>query len=134
MSYGDQRAISWPQREVDDAYKLVTSLLPSEQQRRRNGKIRRSRARRTTRRQYVYARTQELFKKNPGLLAKNVRNKVDWLNQGCGSQMLNVADVRELYNELWGTKPVIELPEMGDGEVEMVLVDRVLSPITSTIV
>ena len=41
-------------------------------------------------RRYRYARTQELYKKKPGLVAKHVREGVDWMEEGPNPKIADV--------------------------------------------
>lgn len=116
-----------PQLYVDNVYTLATSFLAS----RNNedggeGRPQRVRGKGRSRRRYIYARTQDLFKKNPGEVAKHVRNNIDWVE---APTQPNIADVRELYEKLWGTKPVVQLPDMGHPEA-ITSVERSLPPFT----
>jgi len=54
-----------------------------------------------------YARTQNLYKKDPELLAKHVRMGTDHTVQN--GQDLNKVEVKELYDALWGTSPSLRL-------------------------
>jgi hypothetical protein len=59
-------------------------------------------------------------------VAKHVRDGVAWLKRGAQSK---IADVRQLYETLWGQEPAIQLPDMGDPDPTLPLPD-VLTVIT----
>jgi hypothetical protein len=59
-------------------------------------------------RRYIYARTQNLYKKNPSTLAKLVRNGSDYYNTA--NTQLNKEDITQLYNILWNTRPTTQQP------------------------
>ncbi|KAH0818596.1 hypothetical protein GEV33_004195 [Tenebrio molitor] len=108
-----------PQNRVDEIYENVISLLnvPNDENPRRNGRRKDKQGGRRTRRRYVFARTQDLFKNCPGRLAQMVRDDVS-VDEATdeGGQQLNEIDVVELYTKLWGTKPAVQLPHLGDPE------------------
>ena len=79
------------------------------------------------RKKYKYARTQELYRQNPGLLVKHVREGIDWTEKPHAD--LSSSDIKDLYNSLWGSKPHIGTPDFGDPEPQKPLVD-VLTPIS----
>ncbi|XP_021941673.1 uncharacterized protein LOC110840746 [Zootermopsis nevadensis] len=58
---------------------------------------------------FKYAITQNLFKKNPALLAKQVRMGTDLSAQN-GAQLPR-EEVEHLYNILWSTTPSLRLPD-----------------------
>lgn len=76
---------------------------------------------------YHYARTQELFRNNPGMLAKCVREQTDWTK--LKPVALASQDIKELYSLLWGTKPAINPQFLNKAEEEMDI-KGVLPPIT----
>jgi len=51
---------------------------------------------------FVYARTQQLYQKNPSILSKHAVRGTDFLAPTTGN--LKAADVGQLYEGLWGTK------------------------------
>jgi hypothetical protein len=63
-------------------------------------------------RRYIYTRTQDLFKKNPGKLAKHVRNGADWCE--FGTIQLHRDEIEHLYNNLWNTKSAVQQPYTGE--------------------
>ncbi|XP_011686439.1 PREDICTED: uncharacterized protein LOC105449135 [Wasmannia auropunctata] len=98
-----------------------------------NGETRKTRNKRSkrknrSRKEYIYARTQELYKENPSLLAKHAREGTSWAEEPKAD--LETAEIRKLYNSLWGRKPHIKLPELGKAEPETAL-DIVLTPISA---
>jgi hypothetical protein len=115
------------QEHVDYIYDLATSyLVKSNSAKKEGSRPRRVRKRKGTRR-YLYARTQDLYHKNPGLIAKHIRDGVDWLERGIQPK---IADVRQLYETLWGLEPAVQLPDMGDADPPLPLSD-VLPVITA---
>ena len=58
---------------------------------------------------YRYARTQDLFRKNPNLLARYIRKGIPWLEDEETSS-LKPEDVKSFYSSLWGTTPTITVP------------------------
>jgi Reverse transcriptase (RNA-dependent DNA polymerase) len=66
----------------------------------------------STRKMSKYARTQQLFRENPGLLAKHVRMGTDHLEPL--STQVPRDEVQKLYSELWGKKPERVNFELGD--------------------
>ncbi|CAG9825841.1 unnamed protein product [Phaedon cochleariae] len=99
------------QAEIDIAYSAVKDIVQTENAevpgQRRNQEGGRGRGQR---RRYLYARTQDLYHENPALVAKHVRTNVDWLEQS--GVTCPDADVRELYNRLWGHRPDVQLPDL----------------------
>jgi hypothetical protein len=67
-----------PQNRVDEIYENVISSLnvPNDENPRRNGLRKGKQGGRRTRRRYVYAGTQDLFKNCPGRLTQMVRDDV----------------------------------------------------------
>ena len=121
------------QAYIDIVYDKVTSHFGITNERQEGSRHPRApRSKRAKHRQFEYAKTQDLFKKDPGLLAKHVRDGTDWVYQGRPCDKLKVEDVRELYNKLWGAKPDIQLPEATVREVDgrAHSVSDVLPPIT----
>jgi hypothetical protein len=58
---------------------------------------------------YRYARTKDLFLKNPNLLARYIREDVPWLEYEDTSSP-KPEDVKSLYSSLWGDTPAINVP------------------------
>ena len=71
-------------------------------------------AKKKSRKQYKYARTEELYRQNSGLLVKYVREGIDWTEEA--NPDLSSEDIKSLYDSLWGTKPHIEPPEFEEPE------------------
>lgn len=89
---------------VEAAYAAVARYFGAEQGPARAGD-RPPRSRQRTKRglkRYQYARTQDLYKKDPGLLARHVRRGSDHTAQNATN--ISRSDVRDLYGALWGTK------------------------------
>jgi hypothetical protein len=61
------------------------------------------------RKRYRYGRTQDLFRKNPNLLARYVREGTPWLESE-DSSTPKLEDVKSLYSSLWGATPNIKIP------------------------
>ncbi|KAL3270412.1 hypothetical protein HHI36_024411 [Cryptolaemus montrouzieri] len=93
-----------PHAHDDDIYKEVTSDFVSsdceDERERRPSRVR-----------------------GKGEVAKYVRTNVDWLK---GYSQPNSANVEELYTQLWGTQPKVQLPEMGQAEGLITLEDTLL--------
>jgi hypothetical protein len=102
------------QTRVDDIYAEIIAHI--EPKRSTRVKIRtRTRDSKTQagckrkRKKYIYARTQELFRKNPNLLAKYIREGTPWLDKQ-DSRSPKTEEVKSFYNSLWGTQPEITIP------------------------
>nr|CAD7411464.1 unnamed protein product [Timema cristinae] len=54
---------------------------------------------------FQFARAQELYKKDPGLLAACIRKDVDFVVANLYG--INRGEVEEMYNSLWGIKPQV---------------------------
>ena len=115
------------QEHVDYIYDLATSYLVQSNSTKGEGSRPKRVRRRMGTRRYLYARTQDLYRVNPGLVAKHVRDGVDWL---AGGARPKIADVRQLYATLWGRPPAVQLPEMGEADSPLPLLD-VLPVITA---
>jgi hypothetical protein len=76
---------------------------------------------RRVRKRYIYARTQDMFKNNPGELAKYVRNNVNWQEQT--TAQLNQEEVSSLFHDLWGKVHEIRQPFTGEPEKAIELND-----------
>jgi hypothetical protein len=61
---------------------------------------------------YKYARTQELYNKNPGLLAKNIRNNINWMDSN--NVKPTAEDVVRTFERTWGEAPQIRQPFSGE--------------------
>lgn len=95
------------QAQVDFLYQKATSHFRTSEGGDGGNTRSRVRGKGRSKRRFLYARTQELYKKNPGEVAKYVRNGVDWIE---GRLLPQSADVKELYTKLWGVAPCAELP------------------------
>ncbi|XP_071581739.1 uncharacterized protein [Temnothorax nylanderi] len=96
------------QEEVDAAYELVVSLFHAPATGKKGGNSRKHRSRRkglsgrSERKARAYALTQELYKNNPAMLAKMVREGMDIQAQDTGESVSpSVESVKELYEGLW---------------------------------
>ncbi|KYN27415.1 Zinc finger and BTB domain-containing protein 34, partial [Trachymyrmex cornetzi] len=111
--------------QMETADNAVKNLLESKS---RTAKTSRKKKRGTkSKKQYRYARAQELYRKNPGLLAKYAREGIDWTEELAVD--LRTEDIENLYNLLWGSKPRINPPEFGKAEPRLQL-DKVLTLIS----
>jgi hypothetical protein len=99
---------------IDDVYALVIAQIGATQT-KKDKKDRRAKGpknrtgRKRKRRRFEYARTQDLFRKNPNLLARYIREGVPWLedeDQGAPKP----EDVKSFYTSLWGTTPEVTIP------------------------
>ncbi|CAH2020299.1 unnamed protein product [Acanthoscelides obtectus] len=120
-----------PQSQIDTLHDRVTALFVSEERGvagRRKGR-RRGQNKRGNRR-YLYARTQDIYKKEPGILAKHVRNNVDWLEEP--GVKAPAQDVRDLYKKLWGTNPSeVQVPFLGEPSEPALGLGTVLTAVTA---
>jgi len=104
---------------IDDVYAQVLTLIGSLPTKRANKEKRTKRptnqaGRKRKRRRYEYARTQDLFQKNPNLLARYIREGVPWLeDEDSGSP--KPEDVQSFYTALWGASPDVTIPFTIDG-------------------
>ena len=57
---------------------------------------------------YLYATTQEFYKKDPGTLARYIREGIPWPDDRQAIFPLEV--VKEFYTDLWGTEPEVTIP------------------------
>lgn len=124
------------QDEIDDIYEEVLTQVGSPQARRSN-KRKRSKINRTLpgskrrKKKYIYARTQDLFRKNPGLLAKYIREGISW-HEERDSNSLKMDEIKAFYTSLWGTDPQITIPFSSNGSGQTALdIGDVLRAITS---
>jgi hypothetical protein len=87
-----------PQARLDEIYEHILNYLVFEDRKTKDKRQKnRGRERRAFRR-YVYARTQDIFKRNPGQLAQHVREDVRWL--GDRQTQLQRDDIERLYQAL----------------------------------
>lgn len=123
-----------PQLDVDKIYSELIKHLSKEEtvkekkkrEVQKEGKQRRK-SEQSKKKDYIYARSQKLFKENPGLLAKYVRENIVWHEKS--SVCAKPDDIKRLYNNLWGTKYQGTLPELGGSE-QAINIKEVLTPIT----
>lgn len=116
-----------PEKEVMDEVDKVVSDLLSPGEEKTKSKPRKKTRKTGNRKQYIYARTQELYRQNPGLLVKYIRERIDWTERT--EVNLGTVEIRDLYNSLWGKKPQIDLPDFGETETEIKL-GEVLTPVS----
>ncbi|XP_024875560.1 uncharacterized protein LOC112468100 [Temnothorax curvispinosus] len=98
------------QEELDTAYELAVSLFHAPAPGKVGGTSRGRRSRRkgssgrSERKARAYARTQELYRNNPAIFAKMVREGMDVRALDVGeSASPSVESVKELYEGLWGS-------------------------------
>lgn len=96
------------QAQIDFLYQEATSHFRPSGCEAGGNKSPRVRGKGRSKRRFLYARTQELYKKNPGQVAKHVRQGVDWIG---GYQQPPMSEVKELYTKLWGVAPLAQMPE-----------------------
>ena len=99
---------------VDDVYAQVLAQIEpsqatqsSKRARTKGPKTQTSRKRK--RKRYIYARTQDLFRKNPNLLARYIREGISWLEDE-DSSSLKQEDIKSFYTALWGKTQNITVP------------------------
>ena len=113
------------QSRIDDVYEDVLTLIgPSlashpKQKKRTKGPTRHGGHKRRKKR-YLYARTQDLFKKNPNLLAKYIREGVPWLDD-LDPSPLREEEVKTFYTSLWGASEKNHIPFTSTGESRVAL-------------
>uniref|UniRef100_A0A1B0CZB4 Reverse transcriptase domain-containing protein n=1 Tax=Phlebotomus papatasi TaxID=29031 RepID=A0A1B0CZB4_PHLPP len=131
-----EEAIADPpsQQIIDEIYEVVLSffsakIVPAQTPviRQRSEGRRRARGRRA-RRQYEYARTQDLYRREPGLLAKYVRDGTQWTVEP-EQHGPTVSAMEEFYRSIWDVETTINPPDMGSPDVSVPL-ERVLSVIS----
>ncbi|XP_074032665.1 uncharacterized protein [Leptinotarsa decemlineata] len=131
LGTGLRRTSYWeydvPQGFIDTMYIWVLTVVQDGVRPKKPGPKRGARGGRGSRRRYLYAKTQDLYNKNPSLVARHVRTNVDWLDTP-GIRCSN-ADVQDLYNNLWGHKPEVQVPDLGNSDPPKEL-SRVFSEIT----
>jgi hypothetical protein len=79
---------------------------------------------------YIYARTQDLYKRNPRELAKHVREGVDWYESP--NEELYEEEIWQMFQDLWGQTPEIQQPDAmkEGGNAEEIDLNDLLPPIT----
>jgi hypothetical protein len=60
-------------------------------------------------RRYVYARTQDMFRKHPGVLARYIREGTSWLKEQ-NANAPRMEDVKTFYSSLWENSPDTRIP------------------------
>jgi len=104
---------------IDELYTLVVAQIGVTQATRAS-KPKRAKGpnhqtgRKRKRKRFRYARTQDLFRKNPNLLARYIREGTPWLEDEDSSSP-KPEDVKSFYTTLWGTLPEIKIPFTVDG-------------------
>jgi hypothetical protein len=106
---------------VDELFSLMVShiLQGSTIKKASRRKVRGQRPDKSKRKEkrYIYGRTQELYKKNPGVLAKYIREGTLWLDDR--KAVIPNETIREFYSMLWGKCPDIIIPFDGNSDAEM---------------
>jgi len=119
---------------IDKIYKLLVKefLENSKGSRKLNNKVGRRNHTTTKRKKkrYLYARTQEFYKKDPGTLARYIREGIPWPDDREAIFPLEV--VKQFSTDLWGTEPEVTIPfnrpSTNDDEVSE---EVILRPITA---
>ena len=99
---------------TDDVYAQVLAQIGSLPTKRAKKEKRTKRptnqaGRKRKRKRYKYARTQDLFRKNPTLLARYIREGIPCLeDEDSGSP--KPEDVHSFYTALWGASPDVTIP------------------------
>jgi hypothetical protein len=115
-----------PIQHIDHVYDQITSYIKGENsgpqnQKPNNPKRKKGRSKRAYKR-YIYARTQDLYKRNPGELARHVREGIDWYESP--NEELKEEEIRQTFEDLWGRAPEIHPPDA------MIDLSDLLPPIT----
>nr|CAI5852029.1 unnamed protein product [Callosobruchus analis] len=121
-----------PQSQIDPLYDRVTALFVSEERGvagRRKGHGRGKNKNKRGNRRYLFAMTQDIYKKNPGLLAKHVRNNVDWLEEP--GVRAPAQDVRDLYQSSSFRADMAACQEILEGQIKDPYLEEVISRIES---
>jgi hypothetical protein len=123
-----------PIAHIDHVYDLIISHLKgknSGSQNHKSGKqkLRKGRSNRAYKR-YIYARTQDLYKTNPGELAKHVREGVDWYESP--KEEPKKEEIRQNFQDLWGQTLITQEPDAMKEEenAEEIDLNDLLLPIT----
>jgi hypothetical protein len=103
------------QVHIDYIYKQVYEFIKGKDPDEKMQDIKRNRGKggksRHKYKKYQYSRTQDLYKKNPGLLAKHIRNNTNWMDP----QDIKPSneEVSNMFGELWGKTNQIRQPFHG---------------------
>lgn len=126
-----QAAIGNPNEcAVEAAYDAVMDYLGAMQSSARE-EDRPPRTKQRTKRKmkrFQYARAQDLFKKDPGLLAGHVRWGTDYTAQNTIG--VSRGEVRDLYSALWGTGVPTRIGEIDVNGIPVIALDK-FGPITA---
>jgi hypothetical protein len=134
LIYAKEESRRVPILHIDHVYDQVISYLKGENpglQNQRSNKQKRKKGRnKRAYKRYIYARTQDLYKRNPGELAKHVREGVDWYESP--NEELQEEEIRQNFQELWGQTPEIKEPDAmkEGGNAEEIDLNDLLLPIT----
>jgi hypothetical protein len=122
-----------PTAHIDHIYDMLIKHIktgqgsPEKETPSRTRQRKKGRGKRKERR-YIYARTQDLFHKDPGQLAKLVRENISWLERD--TTQLPKSDIENLYKDLWEGTPDIAQPFSGElGRTEHILNLQELIPV-----
>lgn len=110
-----------PVAHLDHVYGMVIEHIIKNSKsmtghKRSKNRLQRRKERKRPYKRYVYAKTQDLFKANPGKLARYVRENITWYEPEQTQLVEN--DIKDHYNRLWGTKKDIQQPFTADMEKE----------------
>jgi hypothetical protein len=99
---------------IDNIYaQLTTSIKPSQSEtdnpRKRKRPPKKQAGRKRKNRRYIYARTQDLFRKSPGVLARYIREGTPWLREQ-NSNAPRMEEVKSFYSSLWENSPETCVP------------------------
>ncbi|GFG34202.1 hypothetical protein Cfor_00191, partial [Coptotermes formosanus] len=128
---GTEKAHSTVEDLYDQLVRYLTSTTTTRAHKAHRPKPRQQvRKGKRARKKYTYARTQDLFKRNPSLLAKHIREGVAWLETE--GTPLHSADIKSLYEKLWDARRRVYLPFSTEGirpldEVSMATIFQAIS-------
>jgi ribosomal protein S15P/S13E len=113
LTYAKEESGRVPMQHIDHVYDQIISYIKGENSGPQNQKINKQKRRKggnkRAYRRYIYARTQDLYKRNPGELAKYVREGTDWYESP--NEELQEEEIRQTFEDLWGRTPVIQQPD-----------------------
>lgn len=112
LRYADEVDGQVPTEHLDYVYDLVVTHIKGQgtQEKEHLRRKRQKGTGRTKYKRYIYARTQDLFNKDPGQLAKLVREDVSWLEEDVGQ----LPTTEKLYKNLWESIAEVDQPFSGE--------------------
>jgi hypothetical protein len=100
------------QEKIDEAYEMtkrdLMGDLPSSKKPKNKRQVNSTKRRKRKLRNYVYARTQNLYTKDPRSLARFIREDTQWLDDS--KEHPSPESINTLYESLWGTIPDVTIP------------------------